>query len=772
MDTTTENTTTEITTTSTTDTTTANTTTDITTTSTTDTTTANTTTQVSTTVSTTSTTTTTTPKPPGPCPRTRPFPLAYPDYIWKEEQPGTLASKNCPKTQNVTVYWQCKMNGKWDGLPDLSACSTIDTAHWENEIANSNETAGDSLNNFVNMTESQELEPGDVTSTMDILESARERHIKDIQNMTETEALNATEVYTSAVTKATNKVLKQPQVWFGLPEEARANASTALQVGMEEAAVELAYLLVNESKTFETETVTINATRHSKIHYERDENRIFYHKDRAQTMVELPEKFFEAVDDDLVAVSFTSYSTLHCVLGKSIICEPQDLSDDSFEVSDHFPLPEIVNSPVMGLTIGNASWNFSDGQGVKATFLDYFGSEIYNLSTATCVSWDVAKEQWSPEGCEMTLQTGAATECTCSHLTNLAVIVDVNGIIGKSPFLQWFTVVGCSVSLVCLVLAIVTLAFLLHRRRRNKTTTIIHLHLCCCLFVAEFILLVGLDRTEDEVGCGVVAGFLHYFLLATFCWMGVEGVNVYFLVVKVFLTARSPLRYYTVVGYTAPALVVAISAAVDSGGYGTEDYCWLSTESGLIWAFTGPALVILLVNFVMFGFGVRAYLTMNTAGHRGGGGGGGRGGKAEGTSKGESRRLLRGSVILSSVLGLTWILGYFMMFGGSAAYAMAVLFTVVNSLQGAILFVVMVLMNPAARTQLKVILCCGREEKISNIPSSFTRSSRVDPSTSFQKELENAPPSIPRPVLINPRGSGELDMWVAKELQDRPTRRR
>lgn len=57
--------------------------------------------------------------------------------------------------------------------------------------------------------------------------------------------------------------------------------------------------------------------------------------------------------------------------------EPQDLSDDSFEVSDHFPLPEIVNSPVMGLTIGNASWNFSDGQGVKATFLDYFGSEMY-----------------------------------------------------------------------------------------------------------------------------------------------------------------------------------------------------------------------------------------------------------------------------------------------------------------------------------------------------------------------------------------------------------
>lgn len=44
-----------------------------------------------------------------------------------------------------------------------------------------------------------------------------------------------------------------------------------------------------------------------------------YISQRTETMVELPENFFEDMDDDLVAVSFTSYSTLHCVLGKSII---------------------------------------------------------------------------------------------------------------------------------------------------------------------------------------------------------------------------------------------------------------------------------------------------------------------------------------------------------------------------------------------------------------------------------------------------------------------
>ncbi|XP_047486856.1 uncharacterized protein LOC125037709, partial [Penaeus chinensis] len=168
--------------------------------------------KITSTASTTSTTTTTTPAPPGPCPETRPFPSAYPDYVWKQEEPGTRASNNCPKPKNVTVHWLCKANGKWDGLPDLSLCSTIDTGHWEDEIKNSTENAGDSLNNFLNMTESQELEPGDVTGTLNILGAARERHIEDLKNMNESEVLNATDVYTMAVTKTTNKMLQQPEV--------------------------------------------------------------------------------------------------------------------------------------------------------------------------------------------------------------------------------------------------------------------------------------------------------------------------------------------------------------------------------------------------------------------------------------------------------------------------------------------------------------------------------------------------------------------------------
>ena len=67
---------------------------------------------------------------------------------------------------------------------------------------------------------------------------------------------------------------------------------------------------------------------------------------------------------------------------------------------------------------------------------------------------------------------------------------------------------------------------------RGERTTI-HRNLCISLFLAELLLLSGLDAVSDPTLCGVIAGFLHFFFLATFFWMLVEGVHVYYMLVKV-----------------------------------------------------------------------------------------------------------------------------------------------------------------------------------------------------------------------------------------------
>lgn len=56
--------------------------------------------------------------------------------------------------------------------------------------------------------------------------------------------------------------------------------------------------------------------------------------------------------------------------------------------------------------------------------------------------------------------------------------------------------VGMIISLVCLLLAIAT--FLLCRAIRNRNTYL-HLHLCVCLFLAKFLFLTGIDKTDNQV---------------------------------------------------------------------------------------------------------------------------------------------------------------------------------------------------------------------------------------------------------------------------------
>ena len=49
-----------------------------------------------------------------------------------------------------------------------------------------------------------------------------------------------------------------------------------------------------------------------------------------------------------------------------------------------------------------------------------------------------------------------------------------------------------------------------------------------------------------------------------------------------------------------PAVVVAVSLAVTRAkSYGSSGTCWLDVDSGLIWAFIGPALLVILVSKII-----------------------------------------------------------------------------------------------------------------------------------------------------------------------------
>ncbi|KAK7065636.1 hypothetical protein SK128_004460, partial [Halocaridina rubra] len=125
------------------------------------------TTTITTTMQTTTLTTTeiTTKEPITNCPRVKPFPEMYPNYVWESAEPCTLTYQECPDGTDVTganVTWRCSCLGNWIYLPDMSNCQTLDLGGWENELndTSSNITAGDTLDRIAaNLT--YNLSPGE-----------------------------------------------------------------------------------------------------------------------------------------------------------------------------------------------------------------------------------------------------------------------------------------------------------------------------------------------------------------------------------------------------------------------------------------------------------------------------------------------------------------------------------------------------------------------------------------------------------------------------------
>ena len=76
-------------------------------------------------------------------------------------------------------------------------------------------------------------------------------------------------------------------------------------------------------------------------------------------------------------------------------------------------------------------------------------------------------------------------------------------------------------------------------------------------------------RAPVQTVCAVVAGVLHFSFLAAFCWMCLEGLHLYVLLVRVFMPSWLRVRHLLLAGYGLPALLVTVAAAAFPGGYGT-----------------------------------------------------------------------------------------------------------------------------------------------------------------------------------------------------------
>ncbi|XP_020619385.1 adhesion G-protein coupled receptor G2-like [Orbicella faveolata] len=121
-----------------------------------------------------------------------------------------------------------------------------------------------------------------------------------------------------------------------------------------------------------------------------------------------------------------------------------------------------------------------------------------------CVFWDFDirsrfNGSWSNRGCTLVNKTNTKVVCTCNHLTNFAVLLQVGET--KIPdrhqvALEVITYIGCGLSLVGETLTVLTYLVLINLKQEQCQ---IRLNLVIAIAVAQIIFLAGIDATSKQV---------------------------------------------------------------------------------------------------------------------------------------------------------------------------------------------------------------------------------------------------------------------------------
>nr|XP_036858272.1 adhesion G protein-coupled receptor L3 isoform X1 [Manis javanica] len=658
------------------------------------------------------------------------------EIMWFKTRQGQIAKQPCPAgTIGVSTYLCLAPDGIWDPQgPDLSNCSSP----WVNHITQklkSGETAANIARELAEQTRNH-LNAGDITYSVRAMDQLVGLLDVQLRNLTPggkdsaARSLNKLQkrerscrAYVQAMVETVNNLL-QPQAlnaWRDLTTSDQLRAATMLLDTVEESAFVLAdNLLKTDIVRENTDNIQLEVARLST---EGNLEDLKFPENMAHgSTIQLSANTLKQNGrNGEIRVAFVLYNNL----GPYLSTENASMKLGTEAMSTNHSV--IVNSPVITAAINK---EFSN----KVYLADPVVFTVKHIKQSeenfnpNCSFWSYSKRTmtgyWSTQGCRLLTTNKTHTTCSCNHLTNFAVLmahVEVkHSDAVHDLLLDVITWVGILLSLVCLLICIFTFCFF---RGLQSDRNTVHKNLCISLFVAELLFLIGINRTDQPIACAVFAALLHFFFLAAFTWMFLEGVQLYIMLVEVFESEHSRRKYFYLVGYGMPALIVAVSAAVDYRSYGTDKVCWLRLDTYFIWSFIGPATLIIMLNVIFLGIALykmfhhTAILKPES-------------GCLDNINYEDNRPFIKswviGAIALLCLLGLTWAFG--LMYINESTVIMAYLFTIFNSLQGMFIFIFHCVLQKKVRKEYGKCLrthCCSGKSTESSIGSGKTSGSRT-----------------------------------------------
>uniref|UniRef100_A0A8C3G9E0 Cadherin EGF LAG seven-pass G-type receptor 3 n=1 Tax=Cyclopterus lumpus TaxID=8103 RepID=A0A8C3G9E0_CYCLU len=266
--------------------------------------------------------------------------------------------------------------------------------------------------------------------------------------------------------------------------------------------------------------------------------------------------------------------------------------------------------PVVSISVYN-NQTFVGGHLDQPILLEFKLLETANRSKPLCVQWNHTAVRppaplahiggcWTVRDCMVVYRNTSHVRCQCQRLGTFGVLMDSSHreqLEGDLETLAMVTYSSLCLSMLALLLTVLVLSCL---RGLKSNIRSIHSNTAAAMFLSELVFLLGVNQTEQQFLCTVVAILLHYFFMSTFAWMFVEGLHIYRMQTEQRNINYGAMRFYYAIGWGVPAIITGLAVGLDPEGYGNPDFCWISIYDKLIWSFAGPIAIVILMNGGIF----------------------------------------------------------------------------------------------------------------------------------------------------------------------------
>uniref|UniRef100_A0AAQ4PMK2 Adhesion G protein-coupled receptor B3 n=1 Tax=Gasterosteus aculeatus aculeatus TaxID=481459 RepID=A0AAQ4PMK2_GASAC len=529
-----------------------------------------------------------------------PYEICPEDYavsmVWRRTPSGELAFNRCPANATGTTSRRCSLDHRgmayWE-QPSYARCITNEFRYLQQSVQGhlakgQRMLAGDGMSlvtkNLLDLTQRRNFYAGDLLSSVEILRNVTETFKRASYEPSSDDVQNFFQIISNLLEEENKEKWEDAQkIYPGAVELMQVIEEFIHIVGLGMKDFHNAYLMTGNLVASIQRLPAVSVMTDINFPMKGRKGMVDWARNSEDKVV-IPKGLFVSQSAEMEGSPvFILGTVLYKTLGLML------------------PSPKnhtVVNSKVIAVTVRPEP---------KATDT-HLEIELAHLANGTmnpyCALWDSSIMNdswgaWSARGCRTVLTDASHTKCLCDRVSTFAILAhqprEITMEYSGVPSVT--LIVGCGLS--CLSLITLAVIYGVLWRYIRSERSIILLNFCLSIICSNILILVGQTQTHNVGVCAMTTALLHFFFLASFCWVLTEAWQSYMAVTGKVRT-RLIRKRFLCLGWGLPALVVAVSMGfTKTKGYGTPLYCWLSLEGGLLYAFVGPAAAVVLVNMVI-----------------------------------------------------------------------------------------------------------------------------------------------------------------------------